>query len=282
MRQATLSPRSRSSAISNDMSSAPSTEASLELYLQRLEEQLDQVRQQVRQAQQFASLGVAAALIAHETRNLLQPQIAYAQYALRTEDPEITHKALELTIRNGELLGRISERALEMARGGDPQPSEANVREAAANAYEVLEYECHKKDVSFALDVPEDVVAWIDPSCLQQVLFNLILNAYQELVKCRGGKLRVEARTEAGWTTIKVVDSGPGIPEEMLDHMFEPMVSTKTSTANGQTRCGGIGLTVCRSFVEEVGGSVSVTSSPERGTAFVIRLPAGCSAATNL
>jgi two-component system, sensor histidine kinase FlrB len=99
---------------------------------------------------------------------------------------------------------------------------------------------------------------------LEQVLLNLALNAMRATPE--GGSIRLSgSRTDAG-VAITVSDSGPGIPPECGDKIFEPGFSTRPSSP-------GLGLAVCRKIVEQHGGTIAVESPPGPGAAFTVRLP---------
>ena len=72
---------------------------------------------------------------------------------------------------------------------------------------------------------------------------------------------------------IEVTNGGPAIAPELLPHIFDAFQSSKSIT-QGEAKCSGLGLALCRDLVEENGGSISVTSDAERGTRFTLRLPA--------
>src|SRR3990172_4739055 len=80
----------------------------------QLSAQFDLLKAQVRQAQQLANLGTAAAMLAHEVKNMLTPIRAYAEYALTADDHELMRKALTVTTKNGRLLIAMSSRILEI------------------------------------------------------------------------------------------------------------------------------------------------------------------------
>lgn len=118
--------------------------------------------------------------------------------------------------------------------------------------------------VRFACDVQPGIVlsgnwAW------ERVLINLFLNAARAMPE--GGAIHVSARLpEAGKAHITVTDEGPGIPPELLDHLFEPHVSGSGST--------GLGLHIVRTIVEEQGGSIQARNrSGARGAEFTIQAP---------
>ena len=102
---------------------------------------------------------------------------------------------------------------------------------------------------------------------LAQVVLNLLLNAADAI---QGeGTITLEVRPiEGGFVELAVADTGPGIPASIREHLFEPFVTTKPP---GQGT--GLGLAVCHTIIERLGGTIEVDSPPEGGARFVVRLP---------
>jgi signal transduction histidine kinase len=115
----------------------------------------------------------------------------------------------------------------------------------------------------------------LDTALLKQALLNLLINATQAMVAARyadqphGGSTELILRTEAGreHITLHVTDTGPGIPPDNLEKIFQPYFSTKKDGT-------GLGLATTRRIVEEHGGTITVHSEPARGSDFTITLPA--------
>lgn len=247
--------------------------STVETQLVRLEERLAQLRAQVRQAQQLSILGTAAATIAHEFNNLLTPLVAYSEFALEKHDPDLCRRAAELTVRNGQVLVALTNHLLRLVAARAPHFGPVQVRVAAQDAAACLCRDLSKDGISFMVEVDESVHVRTDAHYLQQVFFNLFLNAREAMARVHNGRLVVRATTEAARVSITVRDNGPGIPADLLPHIFEPFTSSKSGNGNVD-RCKGLGLPLCRELVEESGGTISVTSEPGQGTVFTITLPA--------
>jgi signal transduction histidine kinase len=117
--------------------------------------------------------------------------------------------------------------------------------------------------VEFDNDLPQ---VWVDPQQIQQVLTNLVSNAYQAMLN--GGKLTISTHADGDSAVISVSDNGVGIPAENLDKLFEPLFTTKPKGI-------GLGLVVSRNLVEANGGFLTVESTRGVGSNFIITLPAG-------
>ncbi|MGH9454767.1 MAG: sensor histidine kinase, partial [Terriglobia bacterium] len=112
-----------------------------------------------------------------------------------------------------------------------------------------------------------------DPGYLQQVFLNLINNSMDAMP--RGGllkiRLRHEPKVDPGQVIVEVEDSGEGIAPETLNHIFDPMFTTKRLGTGA-----GLGLGICHQIVRQHGGDISVRSKPREGTCFTILLPVDC------
>ncbi len=107
----------------------------------------------------------------------------------------------------------------------------------------------------------------VDVERLRRALLNVIYNAFEAMPE--GGVVRVETQREGGSVSLRIADSGPGIPESIREQLFEPFVTA------GKVGGTGLGLAVVRKIVEDHGGSVSVEKAEGGGSLFELRLPIG-------
>lgn len=276
------------------MSHDPSTqidfsnmEADVSGHLDHLERQLGSLTSQVQRLQRLASMGTMSAVLAHEFNNLLTPMVSASQYALSRGEPEMMKSALEKSLRAGQKLASLCEKILGMAtddsRGASVGPIAPVVREAV----DCLARDPEKDDITLTLDVPEGLTAKFCPASLQQVIFNLALNARQAMAG-KPGRLTICARAISpdaaapgaaatplsGGVLITVSDTGCGIRPENLDRIFEPFFTTKQHQSRLDRGGVGLGLHVCRQLVTEMGGTIGVESRPGEGATFRLVLPA--------
>jgi signal transduction histidine kinase len=115
----------------------------------------------------------------------------------------------------------------------------------------------------------EDDEIVCDGEQIVQSLLALMINAVEAMPD--GGRLRIstaEAVDDPGWVLLSVSDSGPGIPDEVRDRIFDPFFSTKI-----ETKGVGLGLAVVYGIVRRHGGTISIDSTPDTGATFTVRLP---------
>jgi signal transduction histidine kinase len=122
--------------------------------------------------------------------------------------------------------------------------------------------------VAVQLNLPEALpCVYGDASAINQIFMNLLKNAAEAMRK-EGGVIRIEAESSPRDVTIRVIDSGPGIPESDLQSLFEPFFTTKFAGEGT-----GLGLSISRQIAESAGGSLTATNGRGSGAVFELRLP---------
>jgi signal transduction histidine kinase len=154
---------------------------------------------------------------------------------------------------------------LSFSRGAARRTGHAQVRRAIETASAILKYGLGRSGIELSIDVPEDLPSVAcSQSDLEQVFLNLLTNAREAMP--RGGRIAIEARSVDHHVEIAVSDSGCGIPKEHLPRVTEPFFTTK---AHGN----GLGLSICRSILWEVDGTIAIRSEQDKGTCVDIALP---------
>src|SRR5688572_20976694 len=216
----------------------------------------------------MAERGLTAAVLAHEIRNPLQA-LRFQLHSLRknSENPEkVTGTAQTI---DSELL-RIQQLVsdyLEHEKAATFRVQRVDLGDAANRLKVLMDELLRQSNTKLTIDAPagEDaVLALCDPHALRQVLMNLVLNAKEAMGQ--GGSITIRIGRQEPFGTIDVIDTGPGIPEEMRAKLFKPFQTTKKEGH-------GIGLALVKRFVDNFGGSVTVDSEMGRGTTFHLKLP---------
>jgi signal transduction histidine kinase/DNA-binding response OmpR family regulator len=246
-------------------------------YASRLEEMVQEKTAELRSTQQMliraeklASIGHLAASIAHEINNPLQPIRINLEDML--EDLQrglaIDARAIKSTQDSVERIRRIVNQLLDFAG----KRTQSGVDQQLIDAAQVIEgivnlnrkfFEKEGMHLIAELDPPLLVYASKDQ--LEQVFMNLTLNAQAAMQ--REGTLIIRGRIEQQEVRIDFQDDGTGIPEDMINRIFDPFFSTKP---NGT----GLGLFVSYGIIQNHHGSIEVASQQGNGTTFTIRLPA--------
>ena len=144
----------------------------------------------------------------------------------------------------------------------------------------VLARDPQKDGIALRIQVQGDLWVRGDSVQLEQVLLNLLINARQAMLG-KGGSLTLKATAaEENEVRIQVIDTGPGIPENLLPKIFQPFFTTKGTTKKDEARGTGLGLAICKDIIEHHKGRISVESQVGQGTTFSIHLPAAADPGT--
>jgi len=230
--------------------------------------ELQTTRDQLVQSEKLASIGQLAAGVAHEINNPIGVILGFTQVLLkRTEPDSPVYKPLSTIEREGLRCKEIVQGLLDFARQSKPRPRRLNINEVIQATCSLMEHQENSKVriiTDYAADLPE-VVA--DENQLQQVFFNVVLNAYHAMPD--GGELRVTSQAVDNEVRAIFADTGEGISASDLKRIFDPFFTTKDV---GQGT--GLGLSISYGIVEQHGGTIEVTSELGAGATFTIRLPA--------
>jgi signal transduction histidine kinase len=242
-------------------------------HFEHLEAQFQQLRDGLTHSHRLATLGTIASIVAHEYNNILTPVISYAQLALADpDDHALMRKAVEKALAGAERAAKISSSLLGFARDSDDEPV-ALLPATIADAISCLGRDLEKDGITLQLDVPDVMVA-LPPLNLQHVMLNLILNARKAMK--RGGRLRIVGSQDGSEVRLEVADTGPGVPAEILDRLFEPFVTQELDSsiaASMESKGTGLGLCICRELLRNAGGRIELANTPGQGATFLLTLP---------
>lgn len=244
-----------------------------------LQAEVQSLRQQLSEARRMAALGELASTTTHEFNNVLTTILNYAKMGLRHTDEETRTRALEKIFSAGQRAEKITNSVLGIARNRSLSPAPTNLAAIVSESLVLLEREMQKYRIEIVAQLETDRKAQAVAGQIQQVLLNLLTNARQAMSENggRGGgriEVRVAEDSAAGTIDLTVRDNGPGIAQEDLPKIFKSGYSTKSGPDSTGKGGAGVGLAACRDIVQAHGGKLRVESTPGRGTAFIIKLPA--------
>lgn len=228
------------------------------------------LRAQLLQTEKLAAIGQLVSGVAHELNNPLTSVMGYAQL-LQAADvgPEIKED-LRTIYQEAQRSAKIIENLLTFARKETAEKRHTDINRVLRDTVELRAYQLKVDDVQLVCEFNEHL-PWttVAPHQLQQVFLNLINNAHQAVME-RPSQRRLAVRTETDGQVIqlKVMDNGPGIPEEHIGKIFDPFFTTKDV---GQGT--GLGLSIAFGIVQEHGGRIWAESEPDEGTVFTVELP---------
>jgi CheY-like chemotaxis protein len=172
------------------------------------------------------------------------------------------------------LRGRgITSSLLTFARRNDPQRALHQVRDAVDETLALVERELAKLNIRVERQLHPIPLTICDLGQIGQVLLNLITNARDAMIEQGSGVITVELAQRGGQIELVVSDTGTGIPEHLLQQIFQPFMTTKGALGGSTTPGTGLGLAISYGIVEGHGGTISVASTAGRGTTMTVRLP---------
>jgi signal transduction histidine kinase len=230
-----------------------------------------------RQAAESANLAKSSflATMSHEIRTPLNGVIGMAQAMERDALPDAQRQRLAVIRSGGETLLCLLNDMLDLSRieAGRLELEEGvvDVAEIAASAQAAFTSLAADKDIHLEVDVaPEAQGCFLgDPTRVRQVLYNLVSNAVKFTAR---GSVRIAVTHDGGALQMAVSDTGPGIPAERLEALFEKFVQADASTTR-QFGGSGLGLAICRELAALMGGEVAAASVEGQGSTFTLRLP---------
>jgi signal transduction histidine kinase len=205
-------------------------------------------------------VGWLSTSIAHDLRNPLGTIYAGSEMLMELDASPAQVKRLAANIHRAA--GRMRELLTDLmsvARGGGSSIEICDIREVIAAASAATDI----RDVQIQLDAPEASTAPMVRFRMERVFANLIANSVEAMPA--GGRIQIDVRESGNFLLVEIEDSGPGIPRQIRDRLFEPFVTA--GKANGL----GLGLAFCRQTIIEHGGEM--WNEPASGARFIIRLP---------
>jgi two-component system NtrC family sensor kinase len=251
----------------------------LETKVEERTEQLQAAHQKLLQTDRLASLGQLAASVAHEINNPLSGVLNLSMLMQRilTDDGippgrlQDFRKYLSQVTNETTRVGRIVSDLLAFSRRSKPQRIEVDLNRIVATTLSLISHKLKLMNVEVALDLQPDLPAVpCDPSQIQQVVLNLLLNG-AEATQSRGqGRIAVRTamRRDIPAVGLWMTDSGEGIPQGNLAKIFDPFFTTKP-----EGKGVGLGLAVSYGIVEAHGGDIEVKSKIGEGATFLVTLP---------
>ncbi len=230
----------------------------------------ESLRARVLTAERKHAMAELARSVSHDVNNALGsmlPLVQQMQEELRggVLEPTVLWEDLEQVQKSLQVCRRIFGGMLSFSRGSARRSRHGQVRPAVETVSAILKYGMGRRGIELSVDVPDDIPGVAcGQSDLEQVFLNLLTNAREATP--HGGSISVSVRSSDGVVEISIADTGRGISPQDLPRVLEPFFTTK---AHGN----GLGLSICRSILWEVGGTLSIQSEPGRGTRVDIVVP---------
>lgn len=224
------------------------------------------MEQRFQQSERMATVGELAAYIAHEIRNPLMAMGGFAKVLLKNESIDASgHEKIQIIFDEANRLDKLLKSILSFVRSKDVKKDNIDINKVAADTMRLLELGCTLQGIKVELDLDRSTPLGVGGmEQVRQCLINLVKNSMEAMPD--GGSINISTGISDDYVWLEVRDDGPGIPNEMRAHVFDPFYSSKV---NGN----GLGLPLVKKIMEEFGGDVELASREGNGTSVALLLP---------
>ncbi|WP_303721559.1 ATP-binding protein [Malonomonas rubra] len=233
-------------------------------------EEIHEMQAQLVQSAKLASMGELVAGIAHEINNPLGGILMFSSLAAKTPElPPQVKENLEVVVSETRRCAKIVRGLLDFSRESIPEKRRDSINRIIRQTLRLVTQQTIFQDIELQCHYDEDLPdLYLDPDQLQQVFFNMFINAAQAIHE-GGGILAITTSFDVEVAAVKAVvaDNGLGIHKEDLNKIFDPFFSTKSKKGFG------LGLSITYGIIKNHGGKISVQSEVGKGTTFTILLP---------
>jgi PAS domain S-box-containing protein len=236
--------------------------------------ELQRSRQELAHATRISTMGVLAASLAHELIQPLTAILSNVQAAQRfmsqdSMDPVEVREILKDVADDGTRASEVIRRMRALAKKGELDIAPLDLSSVIRDVALLVQGDAIVRGVRFSMELHAALPVNGDRVQLQQVMLNLLLNAFDAVKDCPSGRHIVVVTAEsggAGIIRVAVRDSGVGLTGDKLDKIFTPFFTSKPDGL-------GLGLSISRSIVEAHGGRLRAENNPDEGATFYFTLP---------
>jgi signal transduction histidine kinase len=208
-----------------------------------------------------------AATIIHDLKNPMTTIKGYASLLGRQDlKPELRQRFSETITRSVDTFVEMTQEILVYARGGGPlQRTRVPVGHFVNDLCDFVERDFEEKGLTLQRQLDYTGPLVMDEAKMRRALYNIASNARDAMEA--GGRLTIATRSTNHSIEFRLSDTGPGIPEEIRNNLFEPFVT------HGKPAGTGLGLAIVKKTIEDHGGTIAVQSAAGQGATFIIRVP---------
>ena len=226
-------------------------------------QKLKETQDKLIRSERFAAIGEAAAYLSHEIKN---PLMVIGGFASQVEkslgEDHANRRRLKIIQDEIRRLEQMLTECRDFTRPSEPQKKLQDINSVIEKTLALLENDLRDRGINYEKNLSSKLPPILfDPRQIEQVLINLLKNAMESMPD--GGRLVISSWLENGHVKVSIVDSGIGVPPEMIEKIFNPFYTTKKKGT-------GLGLTVCRKIMEDHEGNISIHSEKGKGTMVTI------------
>lgn len=216
-------------------------------------------------------------IIGHDLKGPLNNILGFSEL-IQEENENLSREEIQkynrLIFRLSKTVSELLENLLTWSRAQRQKlvvtPQNISLRFIVERCFNLLEQNAEQKQIVLNNDVPSETLIFADEEMVTTVIRNLVSNSIK--FTKNGGTISVNAKKTDGLVTIEIRDTGIGIEKERIKNLFKPDVTQTNLGTNGE-KGTGLGLLICKDFVEKNKGKIRVESVPGEGTSFYITLP---------
>lgn len=227
-------------------------------------------RQEEEKNERLASIGQMLSGVLHDFKNPMAIISGYVQLMAKADDPQRRKDFADNILKQFEQLNQMTRELLSFARGDQTiLLRKIYTHKFMDEVAELLKPELESRGVELVLNIKYRNEVKIDEVKIKRAILNLARNAAEAMIPQGGGTFTIDLHQdkERHELVLGLSDTGPGIPAEIQDSLFESFVT------QGKKDGTGLGLAIVQKIVDEHHGHISFTTSPQTGTTFTIRLP---------
>ena len=240
-------------------------------YVRKAIEKTKNLEKRAINSERLAFIGTLAGGLAHEIKNPLSTLNIYLQLlqeeleSMTGENSKRVYMKTQVLQKEVQRLEQILNDFLRFARGQKLELKDHDMNEILDEVADFVTPEIKQKKIlilkNYDADLPQ---CRLDSNLIKQAILNIIINAEQAMEN--GGELMIRTSKDKKYIQIDITDTGPGIPKDIIDKIFQVYFSTKKTGT-------GLGLPTAKRIIEDHRGTISVQSEEGKGTNFSIKLP---------
>ena len=240
----------------------------------KFEQALREKEEELRHISRLADMGQITSALAHEINQPLTAIASYIQAARRIlerrgdDARDKVYENMDKAVAQGTRAAEIIRRLRQFIEKREGEYSKGDINAIVEDACDMALIDAARKGIGVKMNLGRNLpLVIMDKIQIQQVVVNLVRNSLDALMESERRELTVTTSTaENGAIDVAVSDTGPGLPDEVAKQLFKPFVTTKPDGM-------GVGLSICRSIIDEHGGRLWTTPNPGGGTIFCFTLP---------
>jgi signal transduction histidine kinase len=240
--------------------------STLQEEVERKTSELESAQKKLLHAERLTAVGQGVVRVSHEIKNPLMIIGGFArQVGRKIQGDEASVKKLNMIVDEVQRLEKLLNEVRDFTRVREPALQEADINRVVLQVIELMDSALSTTGIQINLALtPEPGTCWFDPDQIKQVLINLVKNAAEAM--SQGGVITIRTRRNARGVFVDVEDTGPGIPPEHLNEIFNAFFTTKEKGT-------GLGLAVSLKILNDHNGELLVSSRVGEGSVFSVRLP---------